>query len=211
MENLKINTGDAITIKAQGKKITGKVISAYYYKNDGGWYIELEDASGEYYYYKEQYDGGEIISIEPQKERAFDVGDKIYHFVDDTGEMGILYVIDDETNEYYTELLNGGSLDIFKVESNKLHEGLEHFNKRLEESTQDYDILNTNGRKYKVLDYRGQWMLIKEVYSKRNYTEYVVIWGLNADQDSWAQGAYFQDLEQAREYLEFKAPKEAAK
>lgn len=63
-----IKEGDMVTIEAKGTKVTGKVISACNYGTDGGWYIELGGASvpGNYSYWKQGYDGGNITAINGQ-------------------------------------------------------------------------------------------------------------------------------------------------
>lgn len=60
-----INNGDIVTVKAQGITVTGEVLSANYYKGDGGWYIELNNANvpGGYSYYKQDYDGGDVVEV----------------------------------------------------------------------------------------------------------------------------------------------------
>jgi hypothetical protein len=55
-----INEGDFVTIKALGTVRTGVVISAHYYGDDDGWYIELKDPTYGYCYYKQGYDGGTV-------------------------------------------------------------------------------------------------------------------------------------------------------
>jgi len=59
-----INKGDTVTIKAQGITVTGTVLSAEHYE-DSGWYIEMNNTNvpGGYSYYKQRYDGGEVVSV----------------------------------------------------------------------------------------------------------------------------------------------------
>lgn len=52
-----------VTIHAKGMVITGKVLSADHYGQDG-WYIELIDTRGTYRYWKQGQDGGELVSID---------------------------------------------------------------------------------------------------------------------------------------------------
>ena len=62
-----INQGDAVKITAQGLTVTGEVLTANDYKEDGGWYIELLDAKGKYYYWKQGIDGGTLLEVNGQK------------------------------------------------------------------------------------------------------------------------------------------------
>lgn len=50
-------------IKACGQIVTiGEIISQDYWgEGRGGWYIEFKDKKGMYRYWKQQYDGGELI------------------------------------------------------------------------------------------------------------------------------------------------------
>lgn len=61
---LKIKKGDSVTIKVQGIKVTGEVLSADHWGEKDGWYIEMTNAnvSGGYSYWKQGQDGGEIIN-----------------------------------------------------------------------------------------------------------------------------------------------------
>ena len=58
-----LDKGTEVTINAQGINVTGEVISAQHY-GDEGWYIELLDTKGNYRYWKERYDGGHLTHIE---------------------------------------------------------------------------------------------------------------------------------------------------
>lgn len=66
---MKISKGDVVTIAAQGIKVTGEVLSADYWGEKDGWYIELTKANvpGGYSYWKQRYDGGKIVSINGKK------------------------------------------------------------------------------------------------------------------------------------------------
>jgi len=61
-----IGKGDTVTIKAMGRTVTGKAISANFFGEQDGWYIELTEANvpGGYSYYKQSYDGGNVIAVE---------------------------------------------------------------------------------------------------------------------------------------------------
>lgn len=65
MTALQVNKGDTITIKSQGIKVTGEVLSANDWGGTDGWYIELTKANvpGGYSYWKQGQDGGKIIRI----------------------------------------------------------------------------------------------------------------------------------------------------
>lgn len=64
-----ISTGDQVTIQAKGITVTGKVLSATDYEEDGGWYIELTEANvpGGYSYWKQGMDGGQILTVNGKK------------------------------------------------------------------------------------------------------------------------------------------------
>ena len=60
-----VNKGDTVVLKAQGLKVSGQVLSADYWGEKDGWYIELTMANvpGSYAYWKQGQDGGELISV----------------------------------------------------------------------------------------------------------------------------------------------------
>jgi hypothetical protein len=58
---MKIKKGDEVKIKCQGLQVKGEVISADNWGVDGGWYIEMLDSNGQYRYWKQGEDGGELL------------------------------------------------------------------------------------------------------------------------------------------------------
>lgn len=61
-----IEPGDIVTIKTNDKEYTGEVLSADYWGAKSGWYIELVWGEKGYFYYKQEFDGGDIIKINSQ-------------------------------------------------------------------------------------------------------------------------------------------------
>lgn len=59
-----LKEGTIIAIKSQGLTVKGKVISAEHWGERDGWYIEMIDTDGNYRYWKQGQDGGELLSIE---------------------------------------------------------------------------------------------------------------------------------------------------
>jgi hypothetical protein len=61
---LEIKKGDLVTIRVKGRETTGEVIYAWYdegIEGEGYWLIELDVTGG--CYWKQRYDGGEVIAI----------------------------------------------------------------------------------------------------------------------------------------------------
>lgn len=58
-----VNVDDTITVKAQGHTLSGKVLSADWWGEKDGWYIEFTGSHG-YSYWKQRYDGGDIVKVE---------------------------------------------------------------------------------------------------------------------------------------------------
>jgi len=57
-----IEVGDEVTIKCQGLTLTGKVLSANYWGDEDGWYIEFKrTTNGAYGYWKQGPDGGKLL------------------------------------------------------------------------------------------------------------------------------------------------------
>lgn len=67
---LKIQKGDTIKIKSQGTTAEGTVLSADYYGERDGWYIELE---APYRYWKQGFDGGYVVEVNGQQVAREDV------------------------------------------------------------------------------------------------------------------------------------------
>ena len=59
-----IRQGDHLTIRAQGIVISGTVLSANFWGDKDGWYIELATDQGGYSYWKQGCDGGEIMAVQ---------------------------------------------------------------------------------------------------------------------------------------------------
>lgn len=64
MKKTWLDKGTLVEIHAQGLKIKGSVITADYWSDREGWYIELTDSYGTYRYWKQRYDGGRLVSID---------------------------------------------------------------------------------------------------------------------------------------------------
>jgi hypothetical protein len=64
--DIKIQKDDVVTIHALSRTVKGRVISAEYYGEQDGWYIELTDANvpGGYSYWKQGMDGGYIVTVD---------------------------------------------------------------------------------------------------------------------------------------------------
>lgn len=64
--------GDQITIAAQGTTVTGIVTSAHWFGPQDGWYIELTNATvpGGYAYWKQRWDGGDVVAIYSSSPRS---------------------------------------------------------------------------------------------------------------------------------------------
>jgi hypothetical protein len=62
---LKVVKGDVVVIKAQGITVKGEVLSADYWGDKDGWYIELTKANvpGGYSYWKQRFDGGKLVEV----------------------------------------------------------------------------------------------------------------------------------------------------
>jgi hypothetical protein len=61
-----IAKGTEVTIKAKGLVVTGYVISADNWEFEPekeNWYIELMDTKGIYRYWKQEFDGGELLEV----------------------------------------------------------------------------------------------------------------------------------------------------
>ena len=65
-----IEPGDIVTIKTNDKEYTGEVLSADYWGAKSGWYIELVWGEKGYFYYKQEFDGGDIIKIVKKSQQA---------------------------------------------------------------------------------------------------------------------------------------------
>jgi hypothetical protein len=50
-----------VLIRCQGSTISGKVLTARWWGENDGWYIELIDGYGLYRYWKQGSDGGELV------------------------------------------------------------------------------------------------------------------------------------------------------
>ncbi len=61
-EGFTISVGDRITVKAQGLKVTGTVVTVEHNGPDG-WYIQMNEANvpGGFSYWKQGIDGGKIV------------------------------------------------------------------------------------------------------------------------------------------------------
>jgi len=62
-----IHPGDQIIVAAHGTTVQGTVISAHWFGSSDGWYIEMTRATvpGGYSYWKQRWDGGDIVAIIP--------------------------------------------------------------------------------------------------------------------------------------------------
>lgn len=58
-----ISKDSIVTIQAKGITITGTVLTANYWGEEDGWYIEILDEQGMYRYWKQGQDGGELIDV----------------------------------------------------------------------------------------------------------------------------------------------------
>ena len=62
---LEIRKGDLVTIRVKGRETTGRVTYAYFdeglEEGEGYWLIELDVTGG--CYWKQRFDGGEVIAI----------------------------------------------------------------------------------------------------------------------------------------------------
>lgn len=65
----RITKGSEVTIKCQGITVKGEVLSADNWETDTNpnWYIELRDTKGQYRYWKQKYDGGELVEVAGNK------------------------------------------------------------------------------------------------------------------------------------------------
>lgn len=56
---------DTVVVAAQGIKVTGQVLTAHWWGEKDGWYIEMSPANvpGGYSYWKQGSDGGKLVSI----------------------------------------------------------------------------------------------------------------------------------------------------
>ncbi len=61
----RINKDDQVEIAAQGIIVRGTVLTAQWYGERDGWYIEMDHANvpGGYSYWKQGYDGGRINKV----------------------------------------------------------------------------------------------------------------------------------------------------
>lgn len=64
-------------------------------------------------------------------------------------------------------------------------------------------ITNTNGKSYKVLDEKGDFMLL-ELHTGEDYTPFVVAYLYREDLRSWNAGNYFDNYESARKRFDEK-------
>lgn len=63
---VKIETGDTVKFRAQGRTFEGKVLTADNNGNKYGWYIEMIDNNDGYVYWKQGHDGGELLEVNGQ-------------------------------------------------------------------------------------------------------------------------------------------------
>ncbi len=61
-----VHKGDRITIHVQGVTLSGTVLTATLWEPPDGWYIETALDNGDYSYWKQGLDGGEIVSVVPR-------------------------------------------------------------------------------------------------------------------------------------------------
>lgn len=61
----KIEKGTEVVIKAMGMTVKGTVLTADNWETAEApnWYIELTDTKGQYRYWKQKYDGGQLVEV----------------------------------------------------------------------------------------------------------------------------------------------------
>lgn len=64
MATLTIEKDSKVAIMFNGNKIEGKVLTANNWGPEDGWYIEMIDTFGNYRYWKQGPDGGEVIEVD---------------------------------------------------------------------------------------------------------------------------------------------------
>jgi hypothetical protein len=97
---LVIKTGDKVTIMAQGMIITGIVLTAHYYGERDGWFIEINQDNYGYRYWKQGSDGG---TVEKELKQADLICNEL--------TPATFTLVDAETREILMENVNVGELE----------------------------------------------------------------------------------------------------